>query len=194
MRQIAPILIVVLVTSTITAVITYHIATNPLKPTYKSNVIQEAMPAKKLPSELNNFIKYTKDFLSALEAGLNYEKYSDMVVQLNINANKAIEALDEYPNFQTNIKDIIKCYIKAREYWGQHISLGKQVELWIISDPKTRSYYQPDFDRYPFLVKAETVETYESKRTYFSLMEAVKLLWAEGAQEIYDLQTYAENK
>jgi len=148
----------------------------------------------KLPGELTDFTKITKGLFSAIEVGLNYEQYQDMLVNLNISANNAIEKLNKNPGIQEKIRKIVDVFKDARGLWYLDIRT-KGVWILDVNSQEMRKLFQPYLDKYPFLIEkaVETKYDYGIKSTVFSPMLACKLLWKEAAKDFSTLERYSSS-
>ena len=145
------------------------------------------------PNELSEFIRVTKELFSAIEVGLNYEQYQDMLVKLNISANNAIEKLNNHSDIRERIKKIVDDFSDARSLWYLDIRTSGRLIL-NVDFPDMRSLFQPYLDKYPFLVEKAIEDRYDDKinrkERVFSPKKALKLLWEEAAIYFSDFQNY----
>jgi hypothetical protein len=144
--------------------------------------------------EVIDFLNSTKALVSATEAGINYQQYSDMVVQLKILSDSALETLTNDSLMQDKIKEIIEYYLVARGLW--EVSILKPNARPSIKNGKIESYYayrypqiQRYLDAYPFLIEQATYYDDFVKSDVLSISVSCKILWQKAREEVYLLKT-----
>lgn len=153
--------------------------------------------APKYPNELLEFVKTAKDLSSALEAGVNYEQYGDIVVKLKIVANNAIEKLDIYPEIKERIDKIANYYIDAKSFWLVSLTAGDDTLINSNGILVGHSELQHYLEKYPFLTEKASFGIVENNPYYglvhwFGLEKACKVLFGRGKAETIELQTYLD--
>lgn len=141
--------------------------------------------------ELTNFNQSAKSLLSALDAGINYQQYSDMVVQLKIAGDSAKETLEKSPNFQKKIDSILGYFLAARNLWEVQVSEKYPPcinQTGIIEEVFSRRYpnLQKTIDKYPFLsTDASADEDFLGERMHvLNITSCCQILWQKAKDEI----------
>jgi len=161
----------------------------------RRNAVDIADSQKELPAsvELADFVQLAKSLISAVESGVDYGEYENMLSNLKMSGDLSVANSMNAPDIQKKITSIINCFITAGSILGIRelepeakpcITDGTIELLYTSNYPDLQTYV----DEYKSLIPQATYFDNIVNHDVFSLLKYCQLLWKKAGEEIKQLE------
>lgn len=161
----------------------------------RKNAVDIADSQKELPAqeELADFIRLTKSLILAVESGVSYGEYENMLSNLKMSGDLTMANSMDAPDIQKKIMSIMNCFITAGNIWGIRelepeakpcITDGTIELLYTSNYPDLQTYV----DEYKSLIPQAIYFDNIVNHDVLSLLKYCQLLWKKAGEEIKQLE------